>query len=925
MPPVSSADLFANLQRAFQLDDARLITALLDRAGGVDDEQFLLFLLYKGLAHADAEVQQKSAALLQEHLDRLEEPLQALLNHPGENVRFWALSLLGQAGKVPAPVLAEVFNRNEKDETKILAADLLFADAERQETLELLIRHLGNPSWALRRHLNKKLLPLGEKLVPAIRAVFARGNLHEKYWALKLLIDLSGPKAMRHIRKFLATKDPTVKLYAIAALEFVPGSEALGFLFSALQEDSPVMRYQAARIFAGKGEDALREAVRLIGEKGPELKDELNILTGRILGPRSRQYFQPQLASADPDDRFYALRAIGQDPDLEGIRLLVRAFRDPVWIIRRLASDLLTNHIPLAREELIAALNDPSYDTIFWATKTLGAGKDPAASRPLLTLVDHHPNPNVRVCAVKALCELDIEYVAELLILNFRDAPLSVRTAIAEGLARMSRLKVLKYLVIYLFDRDKSISFWCEKTLKTLQYPALSSLLGLLVTLDAVQQEKFISYLHHLKPEQLHQILQREKVTLADFDPDRLPPEEYVLVPLAQYRTLDDLLAQLKEQKGSDLHLNVGLPPMFRVHGDLTRTNLPPLTEERVSQLILSIFNEEQLARFKERWEIDFSYEVKHVGRFRANIFRQRQGISGVFRLIPTQIPTFEELGLARPVFESLCENRNGLILVTGPTGSGKSTTMAVMVDYINKSRHEHILTIEDPIEFVHQHKRCSINQRELGTHTHSFADALRSSLREDPDVILVGEMRDPETIKLALTASETGHLVFSTLHTINASESINRIIGAFPADHQDQVRLELAGVLRAIVSQKLLPRCDRRGRVLAYEMLVVNIAVRNLMKEAKTEQILSVMQTAAGEHMQTMDQALARLAVNEICSVETVMPHVVDKKSFTQLMQSMAPKPAPGAKPVPGPAREAGAVPAGPGPGPAAPKRPPK
>ncbi len=891
MSSTSSAELLSNLQRAFQLEDTRQILALLEKAGKADDEQFLLFLIYKGLAHPDADIQQKCVALVQPHIDRVTEPLLVLLNHPNENVRYWALSLLGGAGKLTREQLAEVFTRNEKDETKILAADLLLSGPECPATFELLIRHLGDPSWALRRHLNKRLAAYGEKLLSPISTVFAGGNLHEKYWALKLLIDLSGPKAMHNIRKFLTSKDFTVKLYAIAALEYVPGDQALGFLFATLMEESPVMRYQAAHIFAAKGERALDEAVKFIREKGPELKDDLNVMTGKILGERSRQFFRDQLESSDPDDRFYALRAIGQNPDQEGVRLLVRAFRDPVWIIRRLASDLLANLIPRAHEELIAALNDPSFDTIFWAAKTLGSGRDASAARPLLTLVDHHPNPNVRVCAVKALCKLDVEYVAELLILNFRDAPPAVRTAISEGLVQMSRLKVIKYLVIYLFDRDKSISFWCEKTLKALQYPALSSLLGILVTLDTAQQEKFISYLHHLKAEQLHKILGREKVTMADFDPDQLPSDEYVLVPLSQYRTLDDLLAQLKEQHGSDLHLNVGLPPMFRVHGELTRTNLPSITEERASQLILSIFNEEQLERFKSHWEIDFSYEVKHVGRFRANIFRQRQGVSGVFRLIPTQIPTFEELGLQRSVFEPLCENRNGLILVTGPTGSGKSTTMAVMVDYINKSRHEHILTIEDPIEFVHQHKRCSINQRELGTHTHSFADALRSSLREDPDVILVGEMRDPETIKLALTASETGHLVFSTLHTISAGESINRIIGAFPADHQDQIRLELAGVLRAIISQKLMPRSDRKGRVLAHEMLICNIAVRNLIKEAKTEQIISIMQTASGEHMQTMDQALARLAAYEICSVETVMPHVQDKKSFQQLMQGMDPK----------------------------------
>ncbi|MBF0410474.1 MAG: type IV pilus twitching motility protein PilT [Candidatus Riflebacteria bacterium] len=392
--------------------------------------------------------------------------------------------------------------------------------------------------------------------------------------------------------------------------------------------------------------------------------------------------------------------------------------------------------------------------------------------------------------------------------------------------------------------------------------------------------------MHQLTPEQIETLCEREKLTFDDFSPEKFEEERDIKVSLLQFRNIDDLLYQLREQKGSDLHINVGLPPMLRVNGDLMRTSLPPLSEDRCQTLLLSILGEELKARFSENWEIDFSYQIKNIGRFRVNIFKQRNGLSGVFRMIPAVIPTYEDLGLERKVFEGLTEFRNGLILVTGPTGHGKSTTMAVMVDSINKSRYEHILTIEDPIEFVHQHKRCSINQRELGMQTKSFSAALRSALREDPDVILVGEMRDPETIKLALTASETGHLVFSTLHTINSYESINRIIGAFPADQQDQIRIELSGTLRAIISQKLLPRADRRGRALAYELLMCNTAVKNLIKEAKTEQILSIMQTSQGDQMQTMDQSLAKLINKGICTYDTALPHASDKKTLNNLLK---------------------------------------
>jgi twitching motility protein PilT len=885
MRQATEAENLAKLNIAFTQGNTAEIRQVLEHCHHHDSEQFLLMLLYKGLAYPDTEVQKAAAEVLGKHIKRLEEPLLTLINHPEESIRFWSLYLLGKTTRLDAKALEEILNRPEKDETKIQAAEILLRQ-NKPENLELLICQLGNPSWALRRFLSRHLMEKGEETVPAIRNVFVKGNLHQKFAALKFLVEISGPKAPKVIRKFLTSPDPTVKLYATAALEFIPGSKSLGHLFATLVDHSPIMRYQAAHVLSRKGNDAFREAMDILNSKGPLVREELMEIIGKILGPKSAEFFQDMVSSAVPDDRFYAYLAISQNPDLMGIRLLIRGFRDPVWVIRSLIADQLSRLGPTATEELIAALNDADFDSTSWITKTLGMTRDAMVARPLLNYVDRHPDPNVRICSVKALCQLDLEYVAELLVLDFKDSAISVRVAISEGLLAMSRLKVLKTLLIHLFDYDQTISFWSEKTLKQMQYSALTSVLEMLVTLDSANRDRFIHYVHVLKPDQLDEILRREKVQLNDFNPDVMKEEEFRLVALSDYRTLEDLLAQLKDQKGSDLHINVGLPPMFRIHGELTRASLPPVNEEKASRLLQSILNEEQRRKFEQHWEIDFSYEVKHVGRFRGNIFRQRQGTSGVFRLIPTQIPTFEELGLNRKVFEQLAENRSGLILVTGTTGSGKSTTMAAMVDHINRTRFEHILTIEDPIEFVHPHKRCSINQRELGIHTHTFSDALRSSLRENPDVILVGEMRDQETIKLALTAAETGHLVFSTLHTINTSESINRVIGAFPADHQDQVRLELGGVLRAIVSQKLMPRSDRQGRVLAHELLICTTAVKNLIKEAKTEQIISVLQSSSAENMQTMDMALAKLVIAGICNLDIVMPHVFDKKSFPQLLQ---------------------------------------
>ncbi|WP_431024523.1 type IV pilus twitching motility protein PilT [Halomonas sp. H5] len=328
---------------------------------------------------------------------------------------------------------------------------------------------------------------------------------------------------------------------------------------------------------------------------------------------------------------------------------------------------------------------------------------------------------------------------------------------------------------------------------------------------------------------------------------------------------ITELLAFSAKQNASDLHLSAGLPPMIRVDGDIRRLNVPAMEDREVRKLVYDILNDRQRRDFEEHLETDFSFEVPGVARFRVNVFNQGRGIGAAFRTIPAEILTMEDLGLGE-VFRRLALMPRGLVLVTGPTGSGKSTTLAALVDYINETRYDHILTIEDPVEFVHRSKRCLINQRELHRDTHGFAPALRSALREDPDVILVGEMRDLETIRLALTAAETGHLVFATLHTTSAAKTIDRIIDVFPGDEKTMVRSMLSESLQGVISQTLLKRIGG-GRVAAHEILVATAAVRNLIREDKVAQLYSAIQTGGNLGMQTLDAALARLISDGVVS----------------------------------------------------------
>jgi twitching motility protein PilT len=333
--------------------------------------------------------------------------------------------------------------------------------------------------------------------------------------------------------------------------------------------------------------------------------------------------------------------------------------------------------------------------------------------------------------------------------------------------------------------------------------------------------------------------------------------------------SIDQLLAVMVEHHASDLHLAAGSPPVIRVNGRLERVpEMPTMLPDDTRSLVYRILSTEQQKLFETKRQLDFSYSIPALARFRVNAYFQRTSVGAAFRLIPARIRTLEELDMPERLYELAAKPR-GLVLVTGPTGSGKSTTLASLIDWINKARHEHILTIEDPIEFLHWHQSCIVNQREIGPDATSFAEALRSALRQDPDVILVGEMRDLETIATALTAAETGHLVFATLHTQSAPQTIDRIIDVFPAAQQEQVRVQLAATLQGVVTQNLVPTADGRGRTAALEILMPDDAVRNLIRQGKVEQIYSVMQTSSSRGMQTMEQSLADLTLRRVITAE--------------------------------------------------------
>jgi twitching motility protein PilT len=364
----------------------------------------------------------------------------------------------------------------------------------------------------------------------------------------------------------------------------------------------------------------------------------------------------------------------------------------------------------------------------------------------------------------------------------------------------------------------------------------------------------------------------------------RLPVEQVSAPRPIEEVHVDELLRLVVEKKGSDLHLAPGVPPVLRIDGKLLATNYAVLSDFEVQRMIYGVLTDEQIRTFETEYELDCSYELKELSRFRVNVYRDRGAVAVAFRVIPSKIPTVRELGLPL-VLEDLSRRPRGLVLVTGPTGSGKSTTLAAMIGQINNERSEHIITIEDPIEYLHTHRRSLVNQRELGADTRTFAQALRHALRQDPDVILVGEMRDLDTMALAITAAETGHLVFSTVHTNSAAQTVDRIVDVFPPGQQEQIRIQLSNTLEAVVSQQLLPRAGTPGRIAAMEIMIASPAIRNLIREAKAHQITSIIQTSAHLGMQTMDQCLRDLYQRGLITYEEAMGRAMNQEELKKML----------------------------------------
>jgi twitching motility protein PilT len=612
------------------------------------------------------------------------------------------------------------------------------------------------------------------------------------------------------------------------------------------------------------------------------------------------------LGSDQKSTRYSAVLTIGAIVDPAAARLLIRCFQDEAWVIRKLASDHLAKAGEVALKFLIDNLASDNEESLFWTLVTLGKLGDDAAE-PFVARLLEHPAKNIRLHAVECLAGIGSEAAMNDLVSAFKNSLWIVRQRASEALSRSGDTG-LKALLQHVNEVDGDLAYWTEKSLAAVSYVSLPRLVADLKRCKPDEREELIRRLKAQSPSLVGDLLRSPNAGKEALM--RLPaqvargsgdsPAEQGEAPVRRLglrrpvfslfdspavgtypMTMDEILLHSQKCGASDLHIKIGCPPILRIHGILTKTNFPPITSDAARVLASSILTDQQKQVLTEHLQLDLSYEVTNGCRFRINFYKQTHGLEAACRYIDPEIPNFKQLGLPDWVMNKVGSYADGLVLVTGPTGCGKSTTIAALLGYINRHFSRHIITIEDPIEYVHTNVLSYISYREVGMDVPSFPQGLRGALREDPDVILIGELRDRETISTALTLAGTGHLVLSTFHTSSASQTVEQIVDFFPTDQQSHVRRQLAFILRSVLSQRLFTRADGRGRVPAVEILLSTHAVRNLIRDGNTQQLYSVMQASAEEGMTTFDASLMELVGNRQISYEDALPFVFDLPNF--------------------------------------------
>ncbi len=790
-----------------------------------------------------------------------------------EDLLYWSIQTLGGLGKdTSVNILLEWLEDPSFPKNYRVFIVKALEKNKSNKAIKPLIESLCDESYDVQFEAAEVLKNYGKKVIPHLQTAFSSDKVEIRTWVSRILGQLLGKDAMTFFKNMLASEKRELRYYAVSALEEIGDMESLDLILSKLCDPSFLVRVQVADILKRKGEMIIPSLLSILRNGDTNEKYHAARVIYSVMGGASVQILKDRIGVDDLESKLLILSAIAETGGGEVVHYLAESFYDQNWLVQKHGANLL-NQIGQSVIDPVTklALKTDNDEVKMWLIIVLSHFKDKSIES--YKQLFEKARRKEKIWMLKSLEESDNIRVMYFLIRALIDINWSVRNQ------AFDMLKKFKERTIIYDDKDTYLgNILVEIKSKGLEdeNPVVRKLIDAANKLDVYRRRASDK---DGNPKQGHEKIIGNEI-------EKISNEKTFKSILfhnhgTPYQiTIDDLLIKAMESGASDIHISAGYPPVFRIRGGMIKQDLQILTADNTKFLTCSVISEPLRNEFETHKELDVSYEISGVSRFRLNIFQEVSGIGLVFRIIPTKIPEIEEI-MAPPILEELCKRKKGLILVTGPTGSGKSTTLAAMISKINHSRKEHIITIEDPVEFIHKPVLSKITQREVKVSTHSFAGALRSALREDPNIILVGEMRDLETIELAIVAAETGHLVFGTVHTSSASSTIDRIIDAFPSGKHEQIRVALVEGLVGIVAQTLIPKADGHGQVAAFEVMTMTSAIGNLIREGKTIQIRDYILQGKKQGMILLDDALAKLIQEKLITYEDALYACYDKDSF--------------------------------------------
>jgi twitching motility protein PilT len=830
-----------------------------------------------------------------------------------QNACYWACIIMFDAGSVEIKTMEQLFTAGDNNIRKRILERINDVNL-RGELQPFLYRALGFDSWEVREKAFQAFLSIGTNILPFLEEQFTNANNHQQFWTFKIFAILLKSEAIRHFSNFIriGAKNDKIQIYAVSNLGEIHEPKVVRTLLNFLKTDSFLINEEVFRSLCKLAATQMDEFIRILSSEPeiPALAMLLRVIEStcdaNILERISFLFYH-----TDYQVRYLAYTHLCAFPSKKTAKILIRAFSDERWSIRKSATEKIAQLGTYAIADLLEAIESDDDNIVFWALQSLRRIREPITLGAIAALLEKS-SKELRLFALDVIAAIDTEQSCEIFLEAFCNKLWEVRQKASELFPNLTHFP-LPHLLEGCISKNEHVRFWSFKTLDEMSCKGTGTLLEqikeqadrnpyhTIKNLKLCPQDLLLAQLKKHSPV-LFQIEESIAMNSSSASGQSIAggsPQQIIIQPAVDNTIvqqplpdtgnvipyelpMDELLTQAFNLEASDIHIKINQSPLVRVTSKINTMKFPPITPEQILLFIKQILPPHLLAFLERNCQADASYETPDGIRLRINIYKTMNGYEIAGRFITEKLPSFENLNLPTAVMQKLCHLENGLVILTGPTGSGKTSTLAAMIDYINMLFQKHIICIEDPIEYVHKAKCCYVSQREVLRDVPSYPMGIRATLREDPDVILVGELRDRESVETAMTLAGTGHLVLTTLHAPTATTAVEQLQDFFADDQKDHIRKQIAFNLKAIISQRLLRHKNGRTRLPAVEILVTSPAVKNVIRDGKTEQLPTIIETSKKEGMISLDQALKTIVQSDKVSLEEVWPHVVDQKTFS-------------------------------------------